>query len=279
MRGRCGGIHLRDWGRLVLTDKECKAAKPGDKPVKLFDGHGLHLLVSTTGHKSWRLKYRVREKQFSLGPYPEVRISQAREMCMKARAIRGRDPARVQRKIQRRIRPRTKASSVGRSLAHMQVPRWKERHADDVIHSLRRDVFPIIGEMDVRLIRAGDIRDLLLDVQERGALETAHRLLQRISSVFQYAIAFELTEFDPTAGVSLVLQKVIKRKQPAALSIEQARDFLRAFERIPAHPSTKLASRLLALTAARPGMVQMAQPGEFKDLDGPHRTGACLPRR
>lgn len=277
MRGRCGGIHLRDWGRLVLTDKECKAAKPGDKPVKLFDGHGLHLLVSTTGHKSWRLKYRVRgkEKQFSLGPYPEVRISQAREMCMKARAILrdGRDPAlEFNTKIQRRkitASHESKFASVAEAWHSRQVPRWKERHADDVIHSLRRDVFPIIGEMDVRLIRAGDIRDLLLDVQERGALETAHRLLQRISSVFQYAIAFELTEFDPTAGVSLVLQKVIKRKQPAALSIDQARDFLRAFERIPAHPSTKLASRLLALTAARPGMVQMAQPGEFKDLNGP----------
>jgi integrase len=195
----------------------------------------------------------------------------------------GRDPAlEFNTKIQRRkitASHESKFASVAEAWHSRQVPRWKERHADDVIHSLRRDVFPIIGEMDVRLIRAGDIRDLLLDVQERGALETAHRLLQRISSVFQYAIAFELTEFDPTAGVSLVLQKVIKRKQPAALSIDQARDFLRAFERIPAHPSTKLASRLLALTAARPGMVQMAQPGEFKDLDGPSRTGACLPRR
>jgi hypothetical protein len=154
MRGRCGGIHLRDWGRLVLTDKECKAAKPGDKPVKLFDGHGLHLLVSTTGHKSWRLKYRVRgkEKQFSLGPYPEVRISQAREMCMKARAILrdGRDPAlEFNTKIQRRkitASHESKFASVAEAWHSRQVPRWKERHADDVIHSLRRDVFPIIGK-------------------------------------------------------------------------------------------------------------------------------------
>jgi hypothetical protein len=36
----------------MLTDKECRAAKAGQKPVKLFDAHGLHLLISTTGHKA-----------------------------------------------------------------------------------------------------------------------------------------------------------------------------------------------------------------------------------
>jgi hypothetical protein len=35
----------------MLTDKECKAAKAGEKPVKLFDAHGLHLFISTTGPK------------------------------------------------------------------------------------------------------------------------------------------------------------------------------------------------------------------------------------
>jgi integrase len=44
--------------------------------------------------------------------------------------------------------------------------------------------------------------------------------------------------------------------------------FLKAFEHEPGHPTTKLASRLLALTAARSGAVQMAELDEFEDLDG-----------
>ena len=42
----------------TLTDAKCKGAKPGPKPQKLFDGGGLHLFVSPTGAKTWRVAYR-----------------------------------------------------------------------------------------------------------------------------------------------------------------------------------------------------------------------------
>jgi hypothetical protein len=52
------------------------------KPLKLFDAHGLHLYVSLSGHKSWRLKYRIsgREKTLTLGTYPTLRLAHAQEM-------------------------------------------------------------------------------------------------------------------------------------------------------------------------------------------------------
>jgi hypothetical protein len=67
-----------------LTDKAVKGAKPGPKPVKLFDGDGLFLLVQAggeNGSKRWRLKYRFggKEKLLALGTYPEVKLKEARE--------------------------------------------------------------------------------------------------------------------------------------------------------------------------------------------------------
>ena len=64
----------------TLTDARCKGAKPAEKPYKLFDGGGLHLYVSATGSRTWRLAYRVAGKPqtMSLGPYPEVSLSEAR---------------------------------------------------------------------------------------------------------------------------------------------------------------------------------------------------------
>jgi Arm DNA-binding domain len=58
----------------VLTDVKVRTAKPDAKPRKLFDGRGLFLLVTPSGGKWWRLKYRfdAKAKTLSLGIYPDV---------------------------------------------------------------------------------------------------------------------------------------------------------------------------------------------------------------
>jgi hypothetical protein len=49
--------------RKALTDTAVRNAKPGAKPVKLYDERGLFLLVTPTGGKWWRLKYRFDNKE------------------------------------------------------------------------------------------------------------------------------------------------------------------------------------------------------------------------
>jgi integrase len=91
-----------------------------------------------------------------------------------------------------------------------------------------------------------------------------------VSAVFVYAIAHELAEIDPAASIRAALQPVIRRRQPALVKLDEAQAFLRAYEADPGYPPTKLASRLLALTAVRPGVIHMAEPHEFEGLDGPN---------
>ena len=52
-----------------------------DKPYKIFDSGGLFLRVTPASGKWWRFKYRYggKEKQLSLGIYPEVSLTEARE--------------------------------------------------------------------------------------------------------------------------------------------------------------------------------------------------------
>ena len=61
---------------MPLTDTALRAVKPTEKNQKLFDGNGLYLIITPTGTKSWRLKYRFqsKEKLISLGPYPMVSL-------------------------------------------------------------------------------------------------------------------------------------------------------------------------------------------------------------
>jgi hypothetical protein len=80
----------------MLTTKECEAVVPGTKPIKLFDGLGLYLHVTTGGHKGWRWKYRFggKERGLVFGSFPEISLKRARDMRDDARALlrQGVDP-------------------------------------------------------------------------------------------------------------------------------------------------------------------------------------------
>ncbi|WP_206389806.1 Arm DNA-binding domain-containing protein, partial [Amnimonas aquatica] len=98
-----------------MTDARCKGAKPAEKPYKLFDGGGLHLYVSATGSRTWRLAYRVAGKPqtMSLGPYPEVSLSEARAKRDEAKKalIDGKDPM-APRRISRQAMTLKEASDA-----------------------------------------------------------------------------------------------------------------------------------------------------------------------
>lgn len=43
---------------MALTDTEIRTAKPREREYKLADSGGLYLLVTPSGGRLWRLKYR-----------------------------------------------------------------------------------------------------------------------------------------------------------------------------------------------------------------------------
>lgn len=74
---------------MPLTNLTIKNANAADKAYKLFDKHGLYLLVAPSGGKLWRYKYRFadREKMLCLGQYPAMGLVEAREQHAVARKL------------------------------------------------------------------------------------------------------------------------------------------------------------------------------------------------
>jgi hypothetical protein len=72
---------------MPLTNTAIRNAKPGNKPIRLFDERGLYLEISPTGGKWWRLKFRFegKEKRLSLGVYPDVPLKDARDRRQRLR--------------------------------------------------------------------------------------------------------------------------------------------------------------------------------------------------
>ena len=63
-----------------LTDAQIRNAKPRSKPYKLGDSGRMHLNVTSSGSKLWRLAYRLdgKEMLLALGVYPDVALKDAR---------------------------------------------------------------------------------------------------------------------------------------------------------------------------------------------------------
>ncbi len=260
---------------MPLTDIQAKAAKAAEKPYKLADGNGLHLHVATTGLRSWRMKYRFlgKEKLLSFGPYPEVKLGAAREKRDAARAAlrEGRDPG-TEKKLAAAagaLSAENTFETVADGWHELHKAKWSITHANDVIDSLRRDVFPTLGGLPINQITPAMVLETLRAVEQRPAIETARRLRQRMSGVFVYAIASGVGQTDPAAIVRSAMKPLPnKGRQPAITDLIEARSLLEAAETAAASPVTKIASRLLCLTTVRPSVLRHAEWTEFEQLDG-----------
>lgn len=258
----------------MLTDAKCRSAKPGTKSYKLADAGGLLLHVSSSGHRSWRLKYRFagKEKQHVLGTYPGVGLKEARDLrdADKRLLREGKDPCVEAKRaaLARAVSSSDTFERVAREWHENMKPRWKPVHAADVIESLERDLFPDLGTLPLTSIDAPIVLATLRQVERRGAVETAHRLRQRVSSIFVYAIADSRAVNDPAASLGQALRpKPVGRRWPAATDIGDARKVRLILDKVEASPTVKLASRFLAITAQRPGMVQSLRWTELQHVD------------
>lgn len=250
----------------MLTNAAVKAARPRTAAYKLADGAGLHLYVAPTGLKSFRLRFRYagREQLLTIGSYPEVDLNAARARAEAARTqlARGEDPRARSSRVDT-------FESAARAWHAVQAEGWTAVHAADVLVSLERDVFPAIGAEQLDAIAPADVLELLRAVEARGARETARRLRQRISAVFELAIGEGWCSSDPAEKVARGLKKPAAVRHHAALvSIDDARALMAAVDQLEAAPAAKLASRFLALTAMRWAAVRGARWSEIEDLDG-----------
>jgi integrase len=252
----------------MLTPAAVKAAQPQTRAYKLFDQHGLFIFVAPTGLKSWRMKHTRggREQLLTLGRYPAMSLPAARGArdAVKERLSAGLPPMATRSAVW----TIDTFEQLARAWHAHQTPRWSPVHAADVLATLERYAFPVLGELPIGAIEAPDLLPILESVEGRGRLATAKRLRQRISSIFRFGIARRLCEADPAAILAGgMLPARPPRQHPALLTVDACRQLLVDCERVPARAIVRLASRFLALTAVRLDAVRGMRWGEIDGLE------------
>lgn len=246
-----------------LSDAKLRAAKPRDKPYRLFDGLGLYAEVQPSGSILWRLKYRHagREKRLALGRWPEVSLAEARRRREEARRslAHGTDP--------------TEARATAAVTFRLVAVEWGERylttkaekHRVSVSRRLARDILPYLGDRPVAEIAAPEVLALACRIEARGAMETAHRAVQNVGQIMRYAVATGRAEADPTASLRGALAPVPTRHM-AAPADDPARvgEILRAIEAFRGSAVVAAALRLAPYLFVRPGELRTMR---WQDVD------------
>nr|WP_315467889.1 integrase arm-type DNA-binding domain-containing protein [uncultured Undibacterium sp.] len=255
-----------------LTDKQALNAKPRVKNYKLSDGGGLYLEITKTGSKLWRMKIRQangKEGRLSFGSYPSVSLAVARSKreAAKAQIAKDIDPAQAKRiaKITKATDNANTFETIARAWHQNRSETWQERTAKNVLHRLEKDVFPVIGKLPIKEIKAPLMLDLLRQIENRGAIDMAKRQGQVCGQIFRFAIAEGKAEFDPVPSLRGALKSTAKGHH-AAITPDELPAFIRAFEAIEGrmYAPTRIMFRIMMLTFVRTSELTTT---EWKEID------------
>jgi integrase len=257
---------------MALSELAVRNAKPGTKPIRLFDGGGLYLEVSPSGGKLWRMKYRFdgKEKRLALGKYPDVGLKDARVRRDEARKLLANDvDPSENRKVQKAARTERAANSfevVAREWIAKNTPTWAPSHTSKILRRLEMYVFPWLGGRPIALINAPELLSMARRVEGKGAVETAHRVLQNCGQVFRYAVATGRAERDPTGDLRGALQPVKSTHMAAVTEPHKVGELLRTFDTYQGTLTVRCALQIAPLVFVRPGELRAAQWADI-DLD------------
>lgn len=252
----------------MLTDIKIKQTKATDKPIRLTDGNGLYIEITTSGKKHWRYRYKINGKEniFSIGEYPKISLQAARKARDEARELvkKGIHPAHA-RQREKALASAGNANTfeaIAREWLSIKATKCTPHYLKQVTNCLEANVFPLLGKLPISDITSSVILMILKDMEKRGSHSYALLLRQWLSAVFKYAIVTLRAESDPT----YVLQGAIERPtvtHSTAMTREQLLDFKLRLAKYNGHYATIFALKMMFYVFVRTNELRHAQWSEI----------------
>lgn len=235
-----------------LTDVQIRILIRAGVPIAKSDGNGLTFTLSKNGTSAWVLRYRYggRQKELTLGRYPDITLAKARELATEARANiqQGEDVARTKKLAARELA----AAKTLRELANDYLAKAKTILAASTFkqrkHHINDVILPKLGSLLVREVTTTDVVYLLESV---GKVHVASLVLIALSRIFKHGIAKHVALTNPCLGITATA--ICEAPKPTRLRLKLTEDELRIM--LPALPyigaENAVAIKILLATCVR----------------------------
>lgn len=261
-------------GRHLLTHRQVESLVKSGVKSKIRDGGGLWLSINGIGRASWVSKFTIVQrgvargtpKEVGIGAYPLITLQEARELhaSNKDLASRGIDPS--QRLKDERM---TFEHVFWEYFEQKRKTLNNEKNIKQWQSTMKGYVFPVIGNIDVDHISHHDISDVLRPIWT-DIPDTSSKILQRIHSVLEYAIAHDYRKPDNPANLDRLkhilpsLSVPIKQTNHPFIPPERFPDFFRYltqyWEQTEGRPKIVAGALILScFTTARSNTVRHAK--------------------
>ena len=195
-------------------------------------------------------------------------------------ALAGAKPGKKARSKNAKL-PQLRAPAMERSLASVETfydvaeewfeinsTRWVETYRSRLRSRLNDDLLTELGDRNIAEIQPLDVLATIRKIEQRGAVESAKRILNMASSVFRYGVATSRCHRDPTIDIKGALRPPLPAKARKALPAKEIPKFMNRLLSYDGDKTTGIALRLLVLTFVRTGELRFAKWLEFENLEG-----------
>ena len=259
-----------------LTDLRLKALKPNGTIQKESDGDGLYAYIGAKSKSiSWQMGYRFENKQkvLTFGRYPEISLADARKKCFEARQLLadGRDPS-IAKKTEKQaaIAAEKEQALTFEAVAEQWFVREYSASPPVTAKKIRWHLgilYQHIGKMPFSSLERRNIVEAIMPTQERGCIDTAHRLAQIASGVCLFAWGIGYADRNIADRMVAILKPIPRRHRAAITDPEKVGGLLRRIQGYTgAGLSVRYCLNILPYLPLRSEEIRLAKWGEI-DLE------------
>lgn len=244
-----------------LNDKFIKSLPlPKGKHKIYWDDRliGLGIRITDNNAKSFVLRYVIngRERKYTLGGYPALSYSAARDMAIqvKGEITKGHDPLDERQAIHSTPTVKQLAEDFLKAKEKVLRPRTMKDYRE---FFFKKHIVPKFGNLKIDSIGKKEIENFHRSFSETPRM--GNRILEIMRVMFNTAVSWEILEKNPTQGI----KKFPEHKRERYLSEDEISRLTNVLDAEPNQMSANII-RLILLTGSRKGEVLSARWQDFE---------------